>query len=258
MSTPGEHVRETAVAPGRPAVATVADPATEVSSNESAVSWSAIFAGAAAAAALSLALVLLGVGFGLSTVSPWAFEGVSAETFGWGVIVWICLTSIIASGMGGYLTGRLRIKWVSVHGDETYFRDTAHGFLSWAVALLFQAAVLTTAVGGMLGTGLQAGAQATAGTGMPGQALVQGDQRPGAAGQGMQQQGTQPGQRPHARMDQRPQTGVGAMGPQTAQDVEEARRLTARTALWLFISMLMGAFAASLMATFGGRQRDDL
>lgn len=249
MNTPGEHVRETAVAPGRPAVATAADPATEVASNESAVSWSAILAGAAAAAALSLVLVLLGVGFGLSTVSPWAFEGVTAETFGWGVIVWICLTSIIASGMGGYLTGRLRIKWVAVHGDETYFRDTAHGFLSWAVALLFQAAVLTTAVGGMLGTGLHAGAQMAGGTGQA--AMVQGaETRPGMTAPGAQQQGQQAG------MGQRPQTGAGAMGPQTTQEIEEARRLTARTALWLFISMLMGAFSASLMATFGGRQRD--
>jgi len=259
MNTPGEHVRETAVVSDRPAVATAATPQPAMASNESAVSWSAILAGAAAAAALSLVLVLLGIGFGLSTVSPWAFEGVTAETLGWGVIVWLCLTSIIGSGMGGYLTGRLRVKWVAVHADETYFRDTAHGFLSWAVAVLFQAAVLTTVLGGMLGTGLQAGAQAADGTGIAGQAaLVQGAgaERPGTASPGVRQPGPQADQQPRARMDQRPQTAAGPMDPQTAQAAEEARRLTARTAMWLFISMLMGAFAASLMATFGGRQRD--
>ena len=37
----------------------------------SAVSWGAIFAGAAAAAALSLILLILGTGLGLSSVSPW-------------------------------------------------------------------------------------------------------------------------------------------------------------------------------------------
>jgi len=47
--------------------------------SESAVSWGAIFAGAAAAAALSLILLILGVGLGLSSVSPWSFEGVSKE-----------------------------------------------------------------------------------------------------------------------------------------------------------------------------------
>lgn len=35
-----------------------------------------------------------------------------------------------------------------------------------------------------------------------------------------------------------------------------ARKASAYTSLWLFISLLVGAFAASLAATFGGRQRD--
>ncbi|MCC8998795.1 MAG: hypothetical protein LM522_04740, partial [Candidatus Contendobacter sp.] len=37
---------------------------------------------------------------------------------------------------------------------------------------------------------------------------------------------------------------------------DQARKTSAYTALWLFISLLIGAFAASLAATFGGRQRD--
>ncbi len=26
------------------------------------------------------------------------------------------------------------LRWISVHTDEVYFRDAAHGFLAWAVA----------------------------------------------------------------------------------------------------------------------------
>ena len=93
----------------------------------SAVSWAAIFAGAAGAAALSLILLILGTGLGLSSVSPWADRGASASTFGVSTIVWITFTQLAASGMGGYLAGRLRTRWASTHTDEVYFRDTAHG-----------------------------------------------------------------------------------------------------------------------------------
>lgn len=116
----------------------------------SAVSWGAIFAGATAKAALSLILLLLGTGLGLSSVSPWSQNGISATAFGLSAILWISFTQIIASGMGGYLTGRLRVKWVNTEDDEVYFRDTAHGFLSWAVASLTTAALLTTVVSSIL------------------------------------------------------------------------------------------------------------
>ena len=53
-------------------------------------------------------LLILGTGLGLSSVSPWALDGVSATTFGVSTIVWLTLTQLLASGMGGYLAGRLR------------------------------------------------------------------------------------------------------------------------------------------------------
>ena len=37
---------------------------------------------------------------------------------------------------------------------------------------------------------------------------------------------------------------------------DEARKVTAKSALWLFVSLLFGAFVASLGATLGGRQRE--
>jgi hypothetical protein len=39
---------------------------------------------------------------------------------------------------------------------------------------------------------------------------------------------------------------------------DKARKASAYAALWLFVSLLAGAFIASLAATFGGRQRDQI
>jgi hypothetical protein len=100
---------------------------------ESAVSWSAVFAGAAATAALSLILLILGTGLGLSSVSPWAHDGVSASAIGISAILWITVSQVLASAAGGYIAGRSRFQWSGIHTDEIYFRDTVHGFLAWAV-----------------------------------------------------------------------------------------------------------------------------
>ena len=286
----------------------------------SAVSWGAVFAGAAAAAALSLILLLLGTGLGLSSVSPWSTEGIDASTFGVSSILWITFMQLAASAMGGYLAGRLRTKWVDVHTDEVYFRDTAHGLLAWAVATLGTAALLTSVIGAILGGGLQAGAAAVGGAAS---AAVS-----GATGAGAQAESA-PGeaQGPMAyfvdslfradaearRGDETPEQSAAALGEVTRifanairtgslpdQDVryvgqvvaertnltqqeaeqrvrqvftnlqtalndaetaareaaDAAREASSYAALWLFISLLAGAFIASWMATFGGRQRD--
>lgn len=164
-----------------PAVTTI-----EASGSHSGVSWGAIFAGAAGAASLSLILLLLGTGLGMSSISPWASQGASATAVGVAAILWLTFTQIAASGMGGYLAGRLRTKWAGVHTDEVYFRDTAHGFLAWAVATLLTAALLSSVVGSILGAGAQAGATvvggaATAATAAGGAAASQGasDASPG-------------------------------------------------------------------------------
>src|SRR5580704_11715964 len=120
-------------------------------SNASGLSWAAVVAGAFVAAALSLILLALGTGIGFSAVSPWANSGVSAPAVGTGAIVWSVLIQIIASSVGGYLAGRLRTKWVSVHTHEVYFRDTAHGFLVWAVGVVITAAFLASAAASVAG-----------------------------------------------------------------------------------------------------------
>ncbi len=130
----------------------------------SAVAWGAVLAGAAAAGALSLILAFLGFGLGMSAISPWAGDGVSATTLGVSSIVWITLTQIAAASVGGYLAGRLRTRWADVQRDEVYFRDTAHGLLAWAVATLVVATCLGMTIGRIGKAGAELGAQAVATT----------------------------------------------------------------------------------------------
>ena len=279
----------------------------------SAVSWSAIVAGAVAAAALSLILLMLGVGLGLSSVSPWGHYGTSAATFGVSTILWVTLTQLLACAMGGYLAGRLRTKWVAVHADEVYFRDTAHGFLAWAVASLATAALLTSVIGSILGAGIQAGATVAGGVASNvavatagGSEMAKSDNETGPTGYFVdslfrkdsntavvatvvprsevsrifmntvftgplpaediryvgqlvaqrtglsQQEAEKRVTDTYARVQAKLNEAQGA-----AKDAaDKARKASAYAALWLFISLLIGAFIASLAATYGGRKRD--
>lgn len=105
-----------------------------------AVSWGAIFAGALSAAALSFVLLAIGAAFGLSVTTPWDFmgrdAGEAAAAASIGTAIFLVVVHAIASGIGGYLAGRLRSKLIGLRGDETYFRDTAHGLVVWAVSAL--------------------------------------------------------------------------------------------------------------------------
>jgi len=137
--------------------------ATDDGSHASAVAWGAIFAGAAAAAVLSLILVILGTGLGLSALSPWSQEGASAKSLGIGTGVWVIFMQLASAALGGYIAGRLRTRWLNLDTDEVAFRDTAHGFLAWAVATLFTAWLVSSNVSSVVSTGVQAGASVASG-----------------------------------------------------------------------------------------------
>ena len=306
---------------------------TEFNSNSespaSAVSWGAVIGGAFVAASLALILTILGVGLGLSSISPWMGAGATATTIGVSAIVWLIVTQAIAAGLGGYLAGRLRTKWARVHGDEVYFRDTAHGFLVWAVGVVITVAFLASAASSIVGTTAKvAGVTATAGTGalaaLPNVMNASGvsDPMDSTAGSTRQSAGIQTGlsttgsyltdsmfrndrSGPDAARDLRPEVGrilneamrkgtlpaadrtyvaqviaartgmsqtdselrvdaVFAQAKSIAADAElaarnaadETRKAAAKTSLWIFVALLIGAFCASLAATFGGRQRD--
>jgi hypothetical protein len=109
---------------------------------QSAVSWGAIAAGAVGAAALALLLIAFGAGLGLSAVSPWNDSGVSESTFKTGTGIYLVIVAVMSSAVGGYLSARLRTKWVGVHSHEAFFRDTAHGFIAWAFATLLSSTAL--------------------------------------------------------------------------------------------------------------------
>lgn len=294
--------------------------------NDSAVSWGAIFAGAAAAAALAMILLMLGTGLGLSSVSPWGNHGLSAETIGVATIAWLMFTQIAASGMGGYLAGRLRTKWVRTHSHEIYFRDTAHGFLAWAVASLLSAVLLTSAIGAIVGgsakaVGSMAGSAASTSlngvlTGSHDTSTMSGSpmgyfvnslfrigsnssvsNNSSSSGAIATDKAVSPAQLAEVTGIFATSIGAGSLSPddlrylaqlvsqhtgisqneseQRVQNIyakvqtklndtkiaamkatDTARKTASYVTLWTFISLLTGAFVASLCATFGGRQRD--
>jgi hypothetical protein len=290
--------------------------------DDGAVSWGAVIAGAVGAASLSLVLFLLGTGLGLAVVSPWASERISGTAAGVSTIVWVTFVQLLASVLGGYLAGRLRTRWVTVHTNEVFFRDTAHGFLAWAVATLLMATLLSSAIGTAVSTTVKAGGEiaksAAAMAGAAGAAATAEDQdgsnpvgyfvdslfrpsdiansNPTAAAPN----GTSPVPRERltevtrifanalesgqlAESDRRylgqlvaANTGLTPAEAEqrvtgtfttlrqnleqakakAKQVADDARKASAALALWLVVSLFVGAFVASLAATFGGRLRD--
>ena len=253
----------------------------------SGVSWSAVIGGVFVAAAFSLILLALGAGLGLSAVSPFSNVGASASAVGTAAIVWLILTEVVASALGGYLTGRLRTKWAVIHTDEVYFRDTANGFLAWAVALVITVTFLTSAAASMVGSVAQIrsstdGSGIVAGASDPNAYYVDTLFRSDRVGSGntdvaaqaeagrifanalRQDQVPAPDQSYLARLIAA-RTGISQPEAEkrvsdviaaARQAADTARKVTAHSLLWFFLALLMGAFSASYAATIGGRQRD--
>jgi hypothetical protein len=139
-----------------------------VESSKSAVAWGPIIGGAVAATGITLILLLLGSGVGLTMVSPWSGQSSSAATVGVTAAIWLVVVQWLSSAFGGYITGRLRTKWAAVHTNEVFFRDTAHGFLSWALATVFVAGFLASSLSSLAGAGASAAGQAAMAAGVAG------------------------------------------------------------------------------------------
>ena len=269
-----------------PASMPLADVSARDDARSSGVSWGAVVAGAFVIAAASLALLALGAGVGFSAVSPWAHEGASGSAIGWSAIAWLVVMQVVTCSLGGYLAGRLRTRWVSIHGHEVCFRDTAHG-LSWASSVVeIFGAFLTPAAAGMVGAAAGA-AGSTAG------AVSQNADRTGdeyavdtmlrggdpTGLQGQRNLGNETarifansltrGELPSAIAPTSPslspaRRGVSGSKPESAWTMRTPRRgnrghgAQGRGAFlyWTFLALVVGAFSASLAATFGGKQRD--
>ena len=131
--------------------------------SKSAASWSAIIAGAFVATAVSLILLALGSALGFASISPWDGQGLSASTFAITTAIWFIVMQWVSSAFGGYIAGRLRTRWIGTNPHEVFFRDTAHGFVTWAVATVAVATVLVLSVSATLGGGVRAASGIVAG-----------------------------------------------------------------------------------------------
>src|SRR5277367_4270139 len=125
-----------------------------------AVSWGAILAGAVAAIALSILLLALGSGLGFAAISPWANRGASASSFAISGAIWLIVTQWLSAAVGGYLAGRLRHRWLATHQHEVFFRDTAHGLVTWSVATVVVVLAVSSAVSSLGSGAARAGAAA--------------------------------------------------------------------------------------------------
>jgi hypothetical protein len=251
------------------------------------VSWAAVAAGAIVTCALTFVLLAFGVGLGLSVVSPWAGAGVSATTFKIGTGLYLIVIAMMSSSIGGYLAGRLRTRWIGVHSDEVYFRDTAHGFVAWALASVLGVLLLASPAGSLINggaSGVPQGAAAMSRSGpMDGyvDTLLRSDTPASqAAGNGNESRGEmqrlftssfrnggelKPADREYVSKVVAARTGlsqadadkrVNAVVTQAKADLDATRKATAQLAFWLTASLLLGAFCASLAATEGGGLRD--
>ena len=250
------------------------------------VSWAAVTAGAVVSCALTLVLIAFGTGLGLSVVSPWAGSGISATTFKIGTGLYLVVIAMLSSSIGGYIAGRLRSRWIGVHSDEVYFRDTAHGFVAWAFASVLGAVLLASPASSLLGGAASGASQATASaTSQMGpmdgyvDTLMRADTpaanaNPGDSRGEMVRLFTnsfrsggdlKPADREYVSKVVAARTGmsqadadkrVNDVVTQVKADTDAARKATAQLAFWLTASLLIGAFCASLAATEGGGLRD--
>lgn len=260
----------------------------------SAVSWAAVLAGTVVAASTTLILMTLGTAFGLASISPWDHTGISAGTFTVTLGIWLILVQWMASGLGGYITGRLRTRWVSTHAHEVFFRDTAHGLVMWSLSAVVGATIIGAAGGMAAGAGSRATAIVTGGAATAPftrdsyqvDALMRpaspAAATPGSEGNaevarilaaGVTNGTVSADDRVYLSQIVSARTGVAPTIAQKRVDdviaqeqeavakarqvADEARKAAAASSLFLGISMLVGAFIAAVAAAFAGTLRDE-
>ena len=266
-----------------------------VEPSKSALAWPAIIAGAFVAASTTLILLAIGSGLGLALASPWPRIGAATAAFTTVTAIWLITSQWIASGVGGYVAGRLRTRWVGTHTHEVFFRDTAHGFVTWAVATVVGALLLASATFSVIDTGINAASSMAA---APGSANARPDSIPpyemdlllrsvrsdaDPSGELRAEVGrvvvhglaigTLPdGDRTYLAERVASHTGItpteagkrvdnlmaraGAADEKARKAADAARKAGEVASILVALSMLVGAFIACVSAALGGRQRD--
>ena len=189
--------------------------------------------------------------------------------------IWLIVTQWAASGVGGYLTGRLRTRWTGTHTHEVFFRDTAHGFLAWSVATILAALLVMGAGFLAVGTSVAVDAPMT----YEADVLL----RPAAADHGVassitrgevarilarsvSRSGLTAGDQAYLTSVVSAQAGLSGADAGRRVDVtlaslrksaDDARESASATSIITALAMLIGAFIASVAAAIGGRLRDE-
>jgi hypothetical protein len=267
----------------------------------STASWSAIIAGAFVAAAVSLVVLAVGSGLGFAMISPWDGQGVSVTTFAITTAIWFIVMQWVSSALGGYIAGRLRTRWYGTNPHEVFFRDTAHGFVTWAVATVLVAVVMVSSLSSAVSGGVHAAAGVAAGAaqgaaGATSPSYVYGMDRllrPSDPAATAAQGGTDVrGEVTHVIVQAVANNGTVSdadqsylaslvaaktgVSPDEAKmrvndfittanqakdkvkaDADAARKAAAKTAIFVALAMVIGAFIASLSAALGGHLRDE-
>ena len=276
---------------------------------KSAASWPSIIAGAFVAAAATVILVSLGSGIGFASISPWPDYGASVTTFAVTTAIWLLVTQWVSAALGGYIAGRLRTRWIGTHPHEVFFRDTAHGLITWAVATILVVAVGVSsfrsaagAAGHVAGTAATAALGAGAGGAMSpntapsntnsqispyeidklfrtsnfGGAALLADARTETAhiaANAFANGSVSAADRAYLVEQVSARTGASQTDAQARVDnfiasiteaqaklkaeADTARKAAAEASIYLALSLLVGAFIASVSAALGGRIRDE-
>jgi hypothetical protein len=272
-------------------IAPAADQAVETS--KSAVSWAAIFAGTAVAISITLTLLTLGSGLGFASLTPAARSASSPGGLAAMAAVWVIVVQWLSAASGGYVTGRLRTRWVGTHIHEVFFRDTAHGFVTWAVATAIVALFVASAASSLLAGGIHAATSVASGAAQgaasnaiapydvdtlfrttSGDANSHSNNSQSADGRGeatrilangLSTGGVSDIDRTYLASLIAAQTGISQADAQTRvddvvarsrQNAEAARKAAARTSLLTALAMMIGAFVACAAAALGGHERD--
>ena len=252
-----------------------------IEERSSGITWAAVIAGAFVAAAFYLLLIALGSAFGLAAISPWLNRGAPSLALETGAIVWLIGTEVFSSALGGYLTGRLRTKWTLIHADEVYFRDTANGFLAWAVALVVTVTILASAALSMAGQAERSSPAAESALDPNAyfvDLLYRSDRSAPRDSDASLRAETSRILTTAMRLPDISATDRGYLVKmissraeisgqdadrrvtdvlnQMRQSADALRKATEHFLLWMFVALSLGAFAACYAAMLGGRERD--
>jgi hypothetical protein len=251
------------------------------------VSWAAVLAGAVTSCALTLVMLSFGIGLGFAVVSPWGNSGVSATSFEIGTGLYFIVVAMISSALGGYMAGRLRNRWIGVRDTEVQFRDTAHGFLAWALASVLGAILLASPATSLLSSATSGAVQATSSSSQPTgpmdgyvDALLRPD-NPSAENNNVANTRQEMARlltadfrnggeasaadRSYISKVVAARTGlsqadadkrVNDVVAQIKADLDKARKAAMQLAIWLTLSLFIGALSAALAAMEGGGLRD--